>query len=49
MSLNAMRVRTRVPRIFVAEDEPSILELVVTHLERAGYEVRYAKDGWRVA
>jgi CheY-like chemotaxis protein len=32
-------------RIFVAEDDPATLELIVTRLSVAGYEVTYARDG----
>jgi two-component system chemotaxis response regulator CheY len=32
-------------RIFVAEDDPATLELLVTRLSVAGYEVTYARDG----
>jgi DNA-binding response OmpR family regulator len=32
-------------RIFVAEDDPATLELIVTRLSVAGYEVSYARDG----
>ena len=32
-------------RVFVAEDDPAILELVVTRLEIAGYRTGSARDG----
>ena len=32
-------------RIFVAEDDPSILELVILRLEIAGYRTGFARDG----
>jgi DNA-binding response OmpR family regulator len=32
-------------RIFVAEDDPATLELIVTRLSVAGYDVTYARDG----
>ena len=34
------------PLIFVAEDEPQILELIVTLLEKAGYRTAHACNGW---
>jgi DNA-binding response OmpR family regulator len=37
----------RAPRIFVAEDDPQILELVVTRLDLAGFETRFARNGWQ--
>jgi DNA-binding response OmpR family regulator len=33
------------PRIFVAEDDPATLELIITRLSVAGYDVYYARDG----
>ncbi len=33
------------PRIMVVEDDPAVLDLVVTRLEVAGYETRSARDG----
>ena len=38
-------VEQRIPRIFVAEDDESILELLVTRLRIAGYQVTQEKDG----
>jgi two-component system OmpR family response regulator len=35
----------RVPRIFIAEDDESILELLVTRLRIAGYHTTQEKDG----
>jgi two-component system OmpR family response regulator len=35
----------RIPRIFIAEDDESILELLVTRLRIAGYQVTQEKDG----
>jgi two-component system OmpR family response regulator len=32
-------------RIFVAEDDPATLELIITRLTRAGYDVPHARDG----
>ena len=32
-------------RIFVAEDDPATLELIITRLSVAGYEVTFARDG----
>jgi two-component system OmpR family response regulator len=34
-------------RIFVAEDDPATLELIVTRLSLAGYDVSYARDGYQ--
>jgi two-component system OmpR family response regulator len=34
------------PRIFVAEDDPGTLDLIMTRLTLAGYEVAYGRDGW---
>ena len=38
-------VEQRVPRIFIAEDDESILDLLVTRLRIAGYQVTQEKDG----
>ncbi len=35
----------RVPRIFIAEDDESILDLLVTRLRIAGYQTTQEKDG----
>ena len=35
----------RKPRIFVAEDDRAVLELIVTRLTIAGYETRYGRTG----
>jgi two-component system OmpR family response regulator len=35
----------RARRVLVADDEPYVLELIVTRLSIAGFEVRAAKDG----
>ena len=40
MSLDNSKIR-----IFVAEDDPATLELIVTRLGVAGYAVSYARDG----
>ena len=37
----------RAPRIFVAEDDAQIVELVVTRLDLAGFETRFARNGWQ--
>ncbi|PZQ64272.1 MAG: response regulator [Phenylobacterium zucineum] len=38
-------VERRARRVLVADDEPLVLELIVTRLSIAGFEVRGAKDG----
>ena len=38
-------VEQRVPWIFIAEDDESILDLLVTRLRIAGYQTTYEKDG----
>ncbi|MEW5688365.1 MAG: response regulator [Pseudomonadota bacterium] len=38
-------VERRARRVLVADDEPLVLELIVTRLSIAGFEVRAAKDG----
>ena len=35
----------RIPRIFIAEDDESILDLLVTRLRIAGYQTTQEKDG----
>jgi DNA-binding response OmpR family regulator len=40
-------LRSDAPRIFIAEDDPSIVELLTSRLETAGYETRAARNGWR--
>lgn len=35
----------RKPRIFIAEDDRAVLELIVTRLTIAGYETRYGRTG----
>lgn len=42
-----MQPRSGAPRIFIAEDDPGIVELLTARLEAAGYETRSAKNGWR--
>lgn len=37
--------KRRARRVLVADDEPYVLELIVTRLSIAGFEVRAAKDG----
>lgn len=34
------------PRIFVADDDRAILELITTRLGLAGYQTSQARDGW---
>lgn len=36
---------TRKPRIFIAEDDRAVLELIVTRLTIAGYDTRYGRTG----
>lgn len=36
----------RKPRIFVAEDDRGVLDLILTRLTLAGYETAYGRDGW---
>jgi DNA-binding response OmpR family regulator len=36
----------RKPRIFVAEDDRAVLDLILTRLTLAGYETAYGRDGW---
>ncbi len=36
----------RQTRIFLAEDDRNIVDLVTTRLELAGYAAAYARDGW---
>jgi two-component system OmpR family response regulator len=38
-------VEQRIPRIFIAEDDESILDLLVTRLRIAGYQTTQEKDG----
>jgi len=33
------------PRIFIAEDDPATLELIITRLNVAGYDTAFARDG----
>ena len=40
-----MQIKPSTPLIFVAEDDLSILELVITRLTQAGYRTRYAVNG----
>lgn len=42
-----MPPRSAAPRLFVAEDDPDVLELITSGLSRAGYDVRAARNGWR--
>jgi two-component system OmpR family response regulator len=34
------------PRVLVVDDDPSIVELITTRLELAGYQTAYARDGY---
>ena len=42
-----MQLKTRLPRIFIAEDDGAIVDLLTARLEGAGYETRHARNGWR--
>jgi DNA-binding response OmpR family regulator len=33
-------------RIFIAEDDRNLLELLTTRLSLAGYDIAYGRDGW---
>lgn len=41
-----MRPEARKARIFVAEDDRGVLDLIVTRLTLAGYDTAYGRDGW---
>lgn len=43
MAIRSMRVR---PRLLVVDDEPMVLELIVTRLELGGYQCFSARDGF---
>jgi len=36
----------RLPRIFIAEDDRNVLELLTTRLSLAGYDTVFGRDGW---
>jgi len=40
-----MQLEARRPRVFIAEDDATILDLLRTRLELAGYETVWARDG----
>lgn len=40
------RPERRKARVFVAEDDRGVLDLVVTRLTLAGYDTAYGRDGW---
>jgi len=40
------RLETRKARIFIAEDDRGVLELIVTRLTLVGHEAGYGRDGW---
>jgi DNA-binding response OmpR family regulator len=42
-----VQLRSNATRLFIAEDDPAIVELLTTRLEAAGYETRHARNGWR--
>jgi two-component system OmpR family response regulator len=39
------QLESRKPRIFVADDDRNVLDLILTRLTLAGYETGYARDG----
>jgi two-component system OmpR family response regulator len=41
-----MQPEARHRRIFIAEDDRSVLELLTTRLGLAGYDTVYGRDGW---
>lgn len=41
-----MPLETRRRRIFIAEDDRNLLELLTTRLALAGYDPAYGRDGW---
>lgn len=41
-----MPPKARSPRIFIAEDDRNVLELLTTRLGLAGYETSFGRDGW---
>jgi len=43
MSISSIRLR---PRLLVVDDEPMVLELIVTRLELGGYQCFFARDGF---
>jgi DNA-binding response OmpR family regulator len=44
--LSENRLAASRPRVLIAEDDISVLELIVTRLEVAGYETHGARDGY---
>lgn len=41
-----MPLKVRLKRIFIAEDDRNLLELLTTRLGLAGYEISFGRDGW---
>jgi two-component system OmpR family response regulator len=41
-----MPLEGRRQRVFIAEDDRNLLELLTTRLSLAGYETRFGRDGW---
>lgn len=41
-----MPPNARATRIFIAEDDRNLLELLTTRLSLAGYETSFGRDGW---
>jgi len=41
-----MPLNARAKRIFIAEDDRNLLELLTTRLGLAGYETSFGRDGW---
>ena len=44
--MTVVQLRSTAPLIFIAEDDPAVLELVITRLELAGFQTRFARNGW---
>lgn len=41
-----MPLEARRPRVFIAEDDRNLLELLTTRLSLAGYDTLFGRDGW---
>jgi two-component system OmpR family response regulator len=42
-----VQLRSNATRLFIADDDSAIVELLTTRLGAAGYETRHAANGWR--